>query len=180
MRRPEAPATPICSITLDFTDSTSDVLTSPPTAGPAARVLLMRVGASTYACEISDAQEIIPARPATRIPGAPAHVRGLINVRGSIVTVLDLGARLDPARPSVADGFILLVRQAGIGGAPRLVGVAVDEVLDVRVLDEAPVMPGGAMDDLIRGIGRVDDMDVILIDLDRLIQHTLLSLGGAS
>jgi purine-binding chemotaxis protein CheW len=179
-----APAKPTCWSILDFTDSTSDVLTAPaaPAAGAAARVLLMRVGPSTYACEITDAQEIIPSRSATRIPGAPAHVRGLINVRGSIVTVLDLGARLDPARPSAADGFILLVRRATAGGGtPRLVGVAVDEVLDVRALDEAPVMPGGAMDDaLVRGIGRVDDLDVILIDLDRLIQHTLLSLGGAS
>ena len=59
--------------------------------------LLFRVGGRLYGCDISDAQEIIPLRPMTRLPGAPAFVRGLINMRGTIVTVLDLRARLDPS-----------------------------------------------------------------------------------
>jgi hypothetical protein len=66
--------------------------------------LVFRVGASLYGCDIRDAQEIVPYRACTRLPGAPAHVCGLINVRGTIVTVIDLGVRLDPSREPIQDG----------------------------------------------------------------------------
>jgi len=57
-----------------------------------APTLLFRVRGATYGCDIGATQEIIPLRPMTRVPGAPAYVRGLINMRGTIVTVLDLDA----------------------------------------------------------------------------------------
>ena len=93
--------------------------------------LLFRVGQDLYGSKVTSAQEAIPLRHATRVPGAPAYVRGLINLRGIIVTVVDLGARLDATRPVGDDGSILLVRQ---NGGDRIVGVVVDEVLDVRSL----------------------------------------------
>ena len=76
-----------------------------------------------------EAREIIPLRPTTRLPGAPPFVRGLINMRGTIVTVLDLGARLDPTSGPTRRGSILLVRHRD-----RVVGLVVDQVSDVRVL----------------------------------------------
>src|SRR5205823_4344058 len=109
-------------ISLDSITSIPDTASSP--------TLLFRVGANLYGCDITDAQEIIPLRPMTRLPGAPPFVRGLINMRGTIVTVLDLGARLDPSLGPTRDGSILLVRHR-----ERLVGLVVEEVADVRVLD---------------------------------------------
>jgi purine-binding chemotaxis protein CheW len=145
----------------------------------AAPTLLFRVGATTYGCDISDAQEIIPLRPVTRLPGAPACVRGLMNMRGIIVTVLDLGVRFDPARPPATDGSILLIRYRD-----RLVGAVVDEVLDVRVL-EAAVLDADTDDavgkgtaaggDIVRCVVTVGDDAVILLDLDVLITQVLLS-----
>ena len=61
----------------------------------AARTLLFRVAGKTYGCDIDAVREIIPYRRATRLPGAPSFVQGLINLRGTIVTVLDLGTRLE-------------------------------------------------------------------------------------
>src|SRR6478752_4141786 len=76
----------------------------------AARTLLFRVSGSVYGCDIDAVREIIPYRRATRLPGAPPYVQGLINLRGTIVTVLDLGARLDATRPAMRDmgGSIIL------------------------------------------------------------------------
>jgi purine-binding chemotaxis protein CheW len=88
------------------------------------------VGDGLYGCDITEAQEIIPLRPMTRLPGAPPYVRGLINMRGIIVTVLDLGQRLDPSRAPIERGSIVLVRHH-----EGYVGLVVDEVADVRVLD---------------------------------------------
>jgi purine-binding chemotaxis protein CheW len=128
------------------------------------------VGSKIYGCDVRAAQEIIPMRPATRLPGAPPFVQGLINFRGVIVTVLDLGRRLDPARSLGSRGSILLVRHQG-----RLIGLAVDQVVDVRDV-AGDLIPGGAIEGgAIRGIGRAGADDVILLDLDVLIQQVLLS-----
>jgi purine-binding chemotaxis protein CheW len=138
--------------------------------GTATRSLLFRVGNAVYGCDIARTQEIIPSRPITRMPGAPAHVRGLINVRGAIVTVLDLARRLDPSAAPAGDGFVILLRRGN-----RLVGVAVDEVLDVRAVVRDP-MPGGTVEGgLVQGIGRADDTSVILIDLDLLAEQAFVS-----
>jgi purine-binding chemotaxis protein CheW len=107
----------------------------------------------------------------TRLPGAPAYVRGLINMRGTIVTVLDLGVRVDPSRAVTRDGSILLVRHG-----ERLVGVVVEEVLDVRVLDiedgDAAKSGGGA---IVRGVASVDGGAVVVLDFAALITQVLLS-----
>lgn len=158
--------------------------------------LLFRVGGAVYGCDIADAREIIPLRPMTRLPGAPAFVRGLINMRGTIVTVLDLGARLDPSRGPTTDGSILLVRHR-----ERLVGLIVDEVADVRVLDidgdgDAGVGAGAGAGTgagsasgtpgIVRGVATATGLSggddaagtahaVIVLDLDALIRQVLLS-----
>ena len=140
-----------------------------------APTLLFRVGTMTYGCDISDAQEIIPLRPVTRLPGAPACVLGLMNMRGIIVTVLDLGVRFDPARAPAREGSILLIRYRD-----RLVGAVVDEVLDVRVLDaesDDSGVGGGtaAGGEIVRRVVTAGDDTVIVLDLDVLITQVLLS-----
>lgn len=132
------------------------------------------MGTDVYGSEVSDAQEVIPLRPMTRVPGAPPFVRGLINMRGTIITVLDLAVRLDATRGPTQDGSILLVRHRG---GDRIVGIVVDEVLDVRLLtiDLGDAESGGARSAITRGVGTVDDATVVILDLDVLISQVLHS-----
>ena len=58
------------------------------------RWLLVRTSGSVFAFELESVREVIPARPCTRIPGAPPYVRGLLNLRGQLLTVVDLKAFL--------------------------------------------------------------------------------------
>ena len=127
-----------------------------------------------YGCDIDDIREIVPFRRATRLPGAPNYVQGLINLRGTIVTVLDLGARLDPSHTHVADGSIMLVAMPGNN---RLVGVAVQEVMDVRVVGDSSddVIADSAGNDAVRGLAHVDGGTVILLDIHSLVRQVLLS-----
>lgn len=131
--------------------------------------LLFRVGEALFGCDIRDAQEIVPFRPPTRLPGAPAYVLGIINIRGTIVTVLDLGGRLEPRRGAATEGTILLVRYRD-----RFVGVVVDEVLDVRglVIDEGRAAESGGA--IARGVATIDDGAVVVLDLDAVIRQVLL------
>ena len=135
--------------------------------------LLFRVGASVFGCDTTNVQEIIPPRAATRLPGAPRYVRGLINIRGTIVTVLDLAVRLGAAEEPSTGGSILLVRYRD-----RVVGLSVDEVADVRPLDverdDAAAAPAGSAG-IVRGVASVDDVPVVVLDLDALIQQVLLT-----
>lgn len=138
------------------------------------RTLLFRVGSTVYGCDIDDIREIVPFRRATRLPGAPDYVQGLINLRGTIVTVLDLGTRLDPSHSRVGDGSIMLV---AIPGNNRLVGVAVQEVMDVRIVGDSSddVIADSAGNDAVRGLAHVDGATVILLDIHSLVRQVLLS-----
>ena len=143
-----------------------------PESRATARTLLFRVAGKVYGCDIDVVREIIPYRRAARLPGAPSFVQGLINLRGTIVTVLDLGTRIDPARPVVRDGSIILATHAG---GTRVVGIAVDEVMDVQAISEEHVEHhGGARDALIRGLGHLGDGVVVLIDIHTLVTQVLL------
>jgi purine-binding chemotaxis protein CheW len=146
-------------------DSTTPTLE--PTATP---TLLFRVGDVVYGCDIGDAQEILPLRPASRLPGAPPYVRGLINVRGTIVTLLDVGARLDPSRAPVETGSILLIRYRD-----RLVGLAVEEVVDVRELDVDTSGAASSGAAITRGVATADGATVVVLDVEALIRQVLLS-----
>ncbi|HEV8234214.1 MAG TPA: chemotaxis protein CheW [Gemmatimonadaceae bacterium] len=136
--------------------------------------MLFRVGSAVYGCDIDDIREIVPHREATRLPGAPSYVQGLINLRGTIVTVLDLGVRLGATRDRVAEGSIMLV---AMPGNARLVGVAVEEVMDVRVVgtSDDDVIADSAGNDAVRGLAHVDGGTVILLDIHSLVRQVLLS-----
>jgi purine-binding chemotaxis protein CheW len=139
----------------------------------AARTLLFRVAEGVYGCDIDAVREIIPYRRATRLPGAPAYVQGLINLRGTIVTVLDLGSRLDPARAPMHDGggSIILAEHG-----TRVVGVAVDEVMDVQAIAEERIESanGDTRGGVVRGLGHLGDDVVVLIDIHTLVTQVLL------
>ena len=144
-----------------------------PESRATARTLLFRVAGKVYGCDIDAVREIITYRRATRLPGAPPYVQGLINLRGTIVTVLDLGTRLDRTRPQVreAGGSIILAEHG-----TRVVGVAVDEVMDVQAITEEPVdAVGDTRGGLVRGLGHLEgDQVVVLIDIHTLVTQVLL------
>ncbi len=137
----------------------------------ATRTLLFRVGESVYGCDIDSVREIVPFRRATRLPGAPPFVLGLINLRGTILTVLDLGRRLQPRRAPIGDGSIILVDYG-----TRVVGIAVEEVMDVRNVDVQET--AGETDSaggVVRGLGHLETTVVIVLDIYTLIKQVLLS-----
>jgi purine-binding chemotaxis protein CheW len=132
--------------------------------------LLFRAGSTVFGADGADVRELIPLGDVTRLPGAPPYVRGLINVRGTIVTILDLGVRLDPSAEPAAEGSILLVRHRD-----RLVGVLVDEVADVRQLEVDASGASQSAGDLVRGVATLDGSPVVVLDLAALIRQALLS-----
>ena len=125
-----------------------------------------------YGCDIALVREIVPYRAAARLPGSPSYVRGLINLRGSIVTVLDLAARLSADGCVTPDASIILVEHG-----PKLVGLAVDEVRDVQPLpaDRLEAATGElARGGIVRGLGHLDDAVVIVLDVAMIVRQALV------
>jgi purine-binding chemotaxis protein CheW len=142
-------------------------------ADAAQRHLVFGVGGRLYACEVALVREIVPFRRCTRLPGAPPYVCGLINLRGTVVTVLDLGLRLAGKPVNRDEGAVILVERAG-----RLVGLGVDELRDLQVVSPAAVEAAdarGAADGTgaVRGVVRVGGEVVVLLDVGSIITHAL-------
>lgn len=140
------------------------------------RMALLVVGEHRFAVAIDRIREIIPARPYTPLPGSGPHVCGLINLRGRIVTVIDLGARLrlSPASRN-PDHSIVIVEHRG-----RLAGLAVEEVARIVNVDTAAL--ADAADALralrvdrayLRGVGETGGEVFVAVDPDEIIAPIL-------
>ncbi len=119
------------------------------------------------------AREILPVQAATRLPGASRAVRGLINVRGILVTLIDAGPAMglgDPAAPGT--GAVLLLELNA-----RRVGLVVDEVLDLvavddETLDERGALPG-VRPDLVKAVGTAAGHPFTQLEIEKLLEPLL-------
>jgi purine-binding chemotaxis protein CheW len=129
-----------------------------------------QLGDGYYGIDVLRVQEVIRYQEMTRVPLAPPLVRGLINLRGQIVTAIDLRRRLNlPDRP--ADRLPVNVVVTTDDGA---VSLLVDEIGDVRTVSErdyeaAPESLRGPARELIRGAYKLPDRLLLALDLDRLL-----------
>jgi purine-binding chemotaxis protein CheW len=141
------------------------------------RLLVFRVGPLVCAAAAEAVREILPRLPAIRVPGAPAFVEGLVNVRGSLVTVVDGWRALDqPAPGADAAGTTVLLE---VGAQRRPLGLAVDEVLDLLALprdelEERRSLPGVDAR-LVRGVGRRNGQVFVVLDTEALLAPILSS-----
>jgi len=131
---------------------------------------LFAVAGTVYGCDIAAVREIVPIRHATRLPGAPAYVRGLVNLRGAIVVVIDLATRL--AGSTCADDGSIVLAQFGT----KQVGLAVDDVRDVQMMP--PERFEAATGDLarggiVRGLGHLDDGVVIVLEIPAVVRQVM-------
>ncbi|HEX6749672.1 MAG TPA: chemotaxis protein CheW [Longimicrobium sp.] len=140
------------------------------------RMVLFVVGEHRFAVPIGRIREIIPARPYTPLPGSGGHVCGLINLRGRIVTVVDLGARLGlPPASRIPEHSIVIVEHHA-----KLVGLAVEEVARIvavdpgSLADSADVLRSLRIDRAyLRGVGEVDDEIFVAVEPDEIFEPIL-------
>ncbi|HET7583424.1 MAG TPA: chemotaxis protein CheW [Gemmatimonadaceae bacterium] len=137
----------------------------------ARRIVVFRVDGRSYALEIDTVSEIIPWRKATRLPGAPPWVAGLINVRGSILTVIDLGVRLGGQPTGHEFASVLMADYEG-----KRVGLAVDEVLDVHDMSTETEAAGADVrpDGPVRALLQLEEQVIVLLDIEALIRQVLI------
>jgi purine-binding chemotaxis protein CheW len=143
--------------------------------------LTFRLGAEEYGIDILRVQEIRSYDPPTRIANAPPFIKGVVNLRGIIVPIVDL--RLKLGCESAQYNAFTVVIVLNVRG--RIVGAVVDSVSDVLALTAEEVKPAPGMNtsvdmSFITGIGSVGDRMLILMDIEALMWSADMGLIAAT
>ncbi|MFM9434440.1 purine-binding chemotaxis protein CheW [Janthinobacterium sp. CG_23.3] len=140
--------------------------------------LAFTLGSEEYGIDILKVQEIRGYEQVTRIANAPDFVKGVINLRGIIIPVVDMRIKFKLGTP-VYDQFTVVII-LNIGG--RIAGMVVDSVSDVTTLTPdqvkaAPEMGAAFSSDFLIGLGTIDERMLILIDIDKLMSSDEMGLS---
>ena len=145
-------------------------------------LLTFTLGSETYGVDILKVQEIRGYDTVTRIPDAPEFIKGVINLRGAIVPVIDLRIKFRLADVRYDEFTVMII----LNVARRIVGIVVDSVSDVTQLTPEQIKPtpefGSQLDTrYISGLGTIDDRMLILVDIEKLLsaQDMALTDSGA-
>ncbi|MEE7546781.1 chemotaxis protein CheW [Xanthomonas sp. Kuri4-1] len=146
------------------------------TAGNGGEFLSFALGEEHYGVDILKVQEIRGYDSVTRLPDAPDYIKGVINLRGTIVPVIDLRLKLR-LKEARYDAFTVMIV---LNVEDRVVGIVVDSVSDVIPLSDEQIRPtpefGAAVDTrFISGIGTQDDRMLILLDIETLLDSADLA-----
>jgi purine-binding chemotaxis protein CheW len=149
------------------------------------QVLTFVLGNETYGVDILRVQEIRGWSAVTKIPHAPPHVLGVLNLRGSIVPIVDLRMRFSLDRAEYTTVTVIIVVSVISAAGRRDFGVVVDgvpDVVDVNTAEvkAAPELGAKGATDYIRGLVPVSERMVVLLDIDRLIGSDLTSLSNSA
>ena len=140
------------------------------TATEVKQLISFTVGDEEYGLELLRVKEVIRMKQVTWLPKAPACVKGIINLRGVVIPIVDLRERFGlPQHDSTAMTRVIVVEVEG-----RPVGMVVDsasQVLRVPVeqFDDPPPVMGAASREFVTSVGKIADRLVIMIDVDRIL-----------
>ncbi len=131
-------------------------------------------GGETFAIDIRSVREVIQYEGLTEVPLMPSFIRGVINLRGAVVPVIDLAVRLGRNQAEVARRTCVVILEVPSEEDTAVVGVLVDsvnEVLDIAKseIDPAPSFGQNPRSDLISGVGKVGGRFVILLDVSHVL-----------
>ncbi len=143
-------------------------------AGRQSKYLTFALASEEYGLEILKVREIIGYINVTSVPQTPHYVRGVINLRGQVIPVVDLRAKFGMEVAMVTDQSCIIVVEILQGSSKCSIGIVVDrvqEVLDIAVddIEEAPQFGSTVSTDFILGMGKVGGAVKILLDIDKVL-----------
>ncbi|HUW26950.1 MAG TPA: chemotaxis protein CheW [Gallionella sp.] len=142
------------------------------------------LGGETYAMGILAIKEIIEYGNLTEVPRMPGFIRGVINLRGAVVPVIDLGARFGKRATDVTRRTCIVIIEVANGEETQDIGVMVDavnEVLEIPASEVEPAPSFGAdiRADFISGMGKIDGKFVIILNIHQVLSvEEMATLAG--
>lgn len=137
------------------------------------QVVIFGLGNDRFAVDVGQVREVLRTPPLTRLPGAPEYVRGVANLRGEVVPVVDLRVKLGEPEGDHDDTRVVVCELDG-----EAIGIEVDEVQEVATLDPEQIHPAPRQwaeqaQQAVTGIARLEEELILLVDLGRLLKSDL-------
>jgi purine-binding chemotaxis protein CheW len=146
---------------------------SVPSITDTRQYLTFQLGEEVFALDVSYVREILEFTTVTRMPGTLGYMRGVINLRGSVVPVLDM--KLKFGLPAIEEtvSTCIIVTEVSCDGGATVIGALVDSVQEVFELEHDQIEPAPKIGTrietgFVKGMGKKDDQFVIILDIDRV------------
>lgn len=157
-------------------------------SGDVLQLVTFRLGNEEFSVDILKVQEIIRLLDLTRVPKAPEFIEGVINLRGKVIPVMDLRKRFSmPEAEDTSEARIIVVELKDTTVGFRVDGVSEVLRLPADTVEPPPTMVCGLETEYIKGVGKLDDRLIILLDVEKVLteqEHTSLeehaSLEGSA
>jgi len=138
------------------------------------KYLTFALGREEYGLEILKVREIIGYMEITAVPRTPSYVRGVINLRGQVISVIDLRAKFGMETANRTEQTCIVVVEISQANRKLSIGIVVDrvsEVLDIASdkIEDAPTFGAAVDTDFILGMGKIGEAVKILLDIDRVL-----------
>ena len=144
--------------------------------------LTFQLGDEIFALDVANVREILEFTTITKVPKTPDYMRGVINLRGSVVPVLDMRLKFGIAMMENTVNTCIIVAEVFFEGEKAVIGALVDSVQEVFELEPVQIEPAPKIGtqlktEFIKGMGKRDDHFVILLDIDKVFTFEELTVA---
>jgi purine-binding chemotaxis protein CheW len=146
--------------------------------------LTFRLDEETFALDISKVREVLDFTTVTKVPRTPEFMRGVINLRGSVVPVVDLRLKFGMTRTENSVNTCIIITEVTVDNDTTVLGCLADSVQEVLDLEPGSIAPAPKIGtklrtEFITGMGRRDDRFIIILDIDKVFSSDELALVQA-
>ena len=150
-----------------------------------AQYLTYKLGDEVFALDITKVREVLDFTTITKVPRTPEFMRGVINLRGSVVPVVDLRLKFGMSRTDKTVNTCIIITEVTVDGDTTVLGALADSVQEVIVLEpggiSAPPKIGTKLrTEFIKGMGKQDDHFIIILDIDKVFSSDELAIAKAT
>jgi purine-binding chemotaxis protein CheW len=143
--------------------------------------LTFKLDGDKFAVDVLKTREIVDLRAVTKVPQCPEFMLGVINLRGSVVPVIDLRLKFGMDKTESSQTTCIVVMDVLLNEENIIVGAMVDSVEEVLELDDSQIEPAPRIgtrlnSEFIRGMGKQDDQFLIILDIDRVFSTDEISV----
>lgn len=147
--------------------------------------LTFTLGDEMYAVNVRNVREVLDVVSVTKVPRTPEFMRGVINLRGSVVPVVDMRLKFGMERTEESVNTCIIVMEINLDGESTVIGAMADSVKEVFDLEAQQIEPppriGTRLNtEFIEGMGKYDDEFIIILNIDKVFSADELALVGAA
>ena len=143
--------------------------------------LAFKLETEVFAFDISKVREVLEFDSVTKVPQTPDMMKGVINLRGSVVPVIDMRIKFGMGETEKTVNTVIIIIEIDLDGASTMIGALVDSVKEVMDLDSDHIEPSPKIGtqlntEFIKGMGKHDGQFVIILDIDKIFSSSELEL----